>query len=236
MLRFLIWDIQTPSMPANLEKNTKRRITAPLLSSPPPLICPHLSLLPLPLGPPTSQPRINLIHHVRTTKRRPIPTRLRHHRGDFPLHNIRRPLHHVDVQPATDMPRDMAMQRPHPRVIGRELDHQVPRLEFVLWPSSSSSSSVAACAWVGDVGRAGFGGRGCRKSSIPPGLDHLRVPSLRVDPIGGAVPFADAFGHDPEVVPVQVHGVGAAGDVDEVAQDDADGGGGFEVVDVPFWV
>lgn len=67
-------------------------------------------------------------------------------------------------------------------------------------------------------------------------MQQLRVSALGIHGIDAPVPFADAFGYDPEVVAVEVHGVGSAGDVDEVAQDDADGCGGVEVVNVPFWV
>ncbi len=66
------------------------------------------------------------------------------------------------------------------------------------------------------------------------GLEQLDVAPLRVlDVLHGAVPGADAFGEDVEVVSVEVHGVGG-GEV--VADDDADGGVGAEVVDVPLGV
>ena len=48
-----------------------------------------------------------------------------------------------------------------------------------------------------------------------PGLKELRVSSLGVDGVYGAVPFAGAFGYDPEVVAVEMHGVGD-GNVDIV--------------------
>lgn len=98
------------------------------------------------------------------------------------------------------MPRDVAVQRPHARVVGVELQHQVSGL--------------------GPHAR----------------LDELCVAALRVREIDAAVPVADALGQDPEVVAVQVHRVGGAGDEELVAKDDADGGIAAEVVDVPLRV
>ena len=92
------------------------------------------------------------------------------------------------------MPRNMAMERPHTRIISVEFQHQIPR------PSPRF---------------------GC--------LKDLRVAPLGIDGVDGAVPFADAFGYDPEIVTVEVHGVGGG---DFVVQDDADGGVGAEIVDV----
>ena len=62
---------------------------------------------------------------------------------------------------------------------------------------------------------------------------------MHVSPLGvlnvlhRSVPLPNAFGEDVEVVAVKVHWVGC-GEV--VAEDDADGGIGAEVVDVPFGV
>lgn len=66
-------------------------------------------------------------------------------------------------------------------------------------------------------------------------LQELDVATLRVHALDGAVERADALVHDPEIVAVEVHGVG---DVvaEVVVDDDADGGVCAEVVDVPFGV
>ena len=70
------------------------------------------------------------------------------------------------------MPRDMAMKRPHTRIISIKLYHEIPRL---------------CCC---------------------PGLKELRVSSLGVDVVYGAVPFAGAFRYNPEVMAVEMHGMG----------------------------
>ena len=67
-------------------------------------------------------------------------------------------------------------------------------------------------------------------------LDKLRVATLRVREVHVPLPLPCALSQHPEVVPVQVHGVRGPAHVEEVAQDNADGGGGAEVVDVPLWV
>lgn len=48
-------------------------------------------------------------------------THLRH-RPSVP--NLTRLLHQIDVQPAADMPSDMAMEGPHARIIGVVLDDE----------------------------------------------------------------------------------------------------------------
>lgn len=66
------------------------------------------------------------------------------------------------------------------------------------------------------------------------GLQDLDIPSLRVRGMdGGAVPRAGSFVHDPEVVSVEVHGVGGG---EEVANDELNGRVLAEVVDVPLRV
>ena len=64
-------------------------------------------------------------------------------------------------------------------------------------------------------------------------LDDLRVTSLPVCIVGDSVPRAHAVGEDVEVVAVEMHRVGDRG---AVVEDDADGGGVAEVVDVELWV
>ena len=96
------------------------------------------------------------------------------------------------------MPRDVAVEWPHPRVIRLVLQDDV--------------TGVAGAA----------------------SLHELRVAALGVLLMrDGAVPGARAFGQNVEVVAVKVHGVG--GD-HFVFHDQADGGVGAEVVDVPLWV
>ena len=99
------------------------------------------------------------------------------------------------------MPRDMAMKRPHTRIIRLVLQDNIPRLT----------------------------------RRIIHGLQQLHIAALRVHLLDTAVPLADALGDDPEVVPVEMHGVG---DVvaEVVVDDDADGGVCAEVVDVPLGV
>ena len=113
--------------------------------------------------------------------------------------NIRRLLHHVHIQPITHVPRDMAVQRPHPRVVRVELQHRVPGLP--------------------------------RRRVLR--LHDLRVAALRVRGVVSPAPAALPFGQDPEVVAVEVHGVGGGG---VVVEDYADGGVGAEVVDGPLRV
>ncbi len=91
------------------------------------------------------------------------------------------------------MPRDVAVERPHPGIIGRELQHKVTT-----------------------------------------GLEKLRVSSLRILSIDCAVPLARAFSQDPEIVAVEMHGVGDTGAL--VADYQTDGAVGAEVVDVPLGV
>ena len=109
--------------------------------------------------------------------------------------------HNINIKPLTNMPSNMAMQRPHARIIRLELEHDIPRV----------------------TGR------------IIRGLEELDVATLRVDLLDGAVPLADALGDDPEVVAVEVHGVGGV-EAEVVVDDDADGGVCAEVVDVPLGV
>ena len=56
----------------------------------------------------------------------PIDARLLHTTRQDPLLQKRRLLDGVDVQSSADMPRDMAMERPHARVVGVVLQHDVP--------------------------------------------------------------------------------------------------------------
>ena len=63
-------------------------------------------------------------------------------------------------------------------------------------------------------------------------LQELHIAPLRVLRVGDrSVPGAEAFRQDPEVVAVEVHGVRERG---AVADDEADGGVGAEVVNVPL--
>ena len=53
---------------------------------------------------------------------RPVTARLRNSSGDHALLDQISLLHHVDVQPARDVPSNVAMERPNSRVIGVVLD------------------------------------------------------------------------------------------------------------------
>lgn len=57
----------------------------------------------------------------------PIDTSLLHTSREDPLLQERRLLDRIDVQTRADMPRDMAMERPHARIIGVILEHDIPR-------------------------------------------------------------------------------------------------------------
>ena len=57
----------------------------------------------------------------------PIDTSLLHTSRKDPLLQERRLLDRIDVQTRADMPRDMAMERPHARIIRVILEHEIPR-------------------------------------------------------------------------------------------------------------
>ena len=99
------------------------------------------------------------------------------------------------------MPRNMAMQRPNPRIIRLKLQHHKPRLP----------------------------------RRIIHRLQQLHIPPLRVHLLDVPIPLPDTLGHNPEIVAVEVHGVG---DVvaEVVVENDTDGGVCAEVVDVPLGV
>ncbi len=70
---------------------------------------------------------INLVNNIMTGISSPITTRLRHRRRKHPLAQCGSLLDSVDIQPRTDMPRDMAMERPHARIVGLILQDKIPR-------------------------------------------------------------------------------------------------------------
>ena len=88
------------------------------------------------------------------------------------------------------MPRNVAMKRPHPGIIRRELQHKIAIRLYQLCISS---------LWTHSVDRA--------------------------------VPFTGSFGQDPEVVAVEVHGVGGAA---YIVDYQTDGAVGAKVVNVPL--
>ena len=57
----------------------------------------------------------------------PVNTSLLHTSGEDPLLQERRLLNRIDVQTRADMPRDMAMERPHARIVRVILEHDIPR-------------------------------------------------------------------------------------------------------------
>lgn len=75
----------------------------------------------------TLQPTINLIHHIGLRVCRPVSTSLCHNHGDGDiLLDIGRPLQNVRIQAGTDMPCDVAVERPDTRVVSVYLPHNVP--------------------------------------------------------------------------------------------------------------
>ena len=62
-------------------------------------------------------PRINLINHILRRIRIPRTTRILHHRRQHLLLNQRVLLNRIDIQPPTNMPRNMAMKRPRARIV-----------------------------------------------------------------------------------------------------------------------
>lgn len=80
------------------------------------------------------KPRINLLHNLSPRVLTPIPTRLHNSlRHTLPLDQLRL-LHQINIQPRTDMPRNMAMKRPHARIIRIILQHKIPRCIRVFRP------------------------------------------------------------------------------------------------------
>ena len=73
-------------------------------------------------------PRINLIHNILRRIRIPRITRILHHRRQHLLLNQRILLNRIDIQSPTNMPRNMAMERPRARIIGVVLQHDVGRV------------------------------------------------------------------------------------------------------------
>ena len=73
----------------------------------------------------SSQPRVNLLHHIGPTVQRPIPTRLRHDGRNLRLLDEVGPLHDVNVESRADVPSDMTVKRPDAWVVGIELDDNV---------------------------------------------------------------------------------------------------------------
>ena len=162
----------------------------------------------------TSQARVNLIHNIDISVRRPVPTRAVPGRRDILLHDIirsflnqpistrTRPLshtprmtyHNIHIKPAGNMPGNMTMKRPHARIRRIDLHDYITQR-----------------------------------------LQKLHVPPLRVSRIhnGTAVPLPYPFGQNIHVVSVQVHRMCCGR---WVRYDEADCGVAAGVVDVPFRV
>lgn len=74
------------------------------------------------------QPRIDDIRDGGVGVSVPITASLPDSVRDDSLQNLVRSFHHVDVQPSRHVPCDVAMERPHPWVVGDILNHHVTRL------------------------------------------------------------------------------------------------------------
>ena len=136
-----------------------------------------------------------------------IPPRLL--RNPIPPNRIR-PLKDISIQPARQVPRDMAVERPDARVIGCPLQ-----------------DSVAVCGEDVDVSALGVGGVGdCAGPGSGTGGE---------DGPGGLVGCAGVGDviRDLHFVAVDVPGVAGWG---VVCENDSYGGVGADVVDVPLWI
>ena len=104
------------------------------------------------------------------------------------------------------MPSFMTMQRPNARIIRIVLNNHIRRND--------------TCTVI------------CRR------LQYVCISSRRIRRIDHFIDIiaAEALVDDEEIVPVEMHRVGSVAVVDIVVHDDADGGGLFEVVEVPFRV
>ena len=63
------------------------------------------------------QPGINLIHHIMTRIIRPRHTSLLHTIRQHALLQLGHLLNRINIQSSANMPRDMAMERPHARIV-----------------------------------------------------------------------------------------------------------------------
>jgi hypothetical protein len=117
----LMLDISTTGKQSdtNMDKLLQQRyITSPL----------QLPPFSLNTNPPHLQPRIHLIRHIISSIRIPRITQIKHILLKILLPNILRAFQNLHKQPPTHMPREMAMQRPRPRIILLELQHHETRL------------------------------------------------------------------------------------------------------------
>ena len=104
------------------------------------------------------------------------------------------------------MPSFMTMQRPNARIVRIVLNDHIRRNDTGAIP--------------------------CRR------LQYVGVPPRRIGRIDHFIDIeaAEPLVDDEEIVPVEMHRVGSVAVVYIIVHDDADGGGLFEVVKVPFWV
>lgn len=79
-------------------------------------------LTPLLLAP--LQPRINLVRNMSTSPSTPIPTRLRHNARNIHILHIIGSFQNTHIQARAHVPRDVAVEWPHSRVVGVDLQHQ----------------------------------------------------------------------------------------------------------------
>lgn len=72
-----------------------------------------------------SNTAIDLIDHRLSRKRRPVPTLLVESAGNSQVPNLRRIFDDLDEQSAAQVPRDVAVERPHSRIVRIDLDDDV---------------------------------------------------------------------------------------------------------------
>ena len=114
--------------------------------------------------------------------------------------------HCINIQTLAHMPSFMTMEGPNARIIRIVLNDHIGR---------NNPSTII-----------------CRR------LQYVGIPSRRIRRINHFIDIiaAETLVDDKEVVPVEMHGMGGVAVVDIVVHDNADGGGLFEVVEVPFRV
>ena len=132
-------------------------------------------------------------------KRIPIITRLGQDIRQFRLRNVLRLFDRINIQPSTNMPCDMTVQRPSARIVRFVFNDQI--------------------AWLG-------------RRSLGHNLDVAPDGVRRVGSLDGAVPGLDTVREDPEVVAMEMHGVG---DLEKILDVDTHRRVGAEIVDVCFF-
>ena len=91
------------------------------------------------------QARVNLIRHVRVRPARPVPTRLSKRARDVQIPHIVRTFENLDIESSAEVPRDVAVERPHARVVLVPLHNEIGRRIVAL--GTGEHGNVAA-SWV----------------------------------------------------------------------------------------